>query len=197
MLPPPTAAELEEEQESEEESEEESDEEDSDENDTKAMIANAKKKPNQRGDDDADQAGAKMKKPKTPESPRSLDGSVMSNDDEVVSPRAIEVGELFAKLALEKGLTPKTTKAAMKYASNILIPKECACGKKLVGQYVDLGACSTCTSGAKKGLVCEICAKRLVGSYKDGGLCATCVKTKIQTEERKQKLAEKEAAKKK
>ena len=131
-------------------------------------------------EEEQQEAGAKTKKP--PKTPKS---------EEAVSEEAKELGELFAKLALEKGFTPKTNKSAIKYATDLLINKECACGVKLTGKYVDLGVCSKC-SAKKPSLKCVSCEKRLIGAYKvEGGLCKTCT----ETEERKQKNAEKEAAK--
>jgi hypothetical protein len=69
---------------------------------------------------------------------------------EPVSPRAVELGEMFAKMALEKGFTPKTNKAAIKHAYNLLVPKVCACGTKLYNKFIDIGVCAICSSAAKE-----------------------------------------------
>ncbi len=159
----------------EEDEEEEEQSEDDDDDDAGVGVAtNAKKQP---------------KSPRTPKSPNSSVASDASDDREkVVSPRAIELAELFAQLVIEKGYEQKINKDAIKHAYTLIVKKVCACGVQLKGKYVDLGGCSKCTSG-KKTLHCVSCAKRLMGAYKvEGGICAACVKT----EERKQKLAEKQ-----
>jgi hypothetical protein len=95
---------------------------------------------------------------------------------EPVSPRAVELGEMFAKMALEKGFTPKTNKAAIKHAYNLLVPKECACGTKLKGKYADIGVCAVCSSAAKKHQYCRLCETGLRGKYVEGGICSGCTK---------------------
>ena len=86
---------------------------------------------------------------------------------------------MFAKMALEKGFTPKTNKQAIKHAYNLLVPKVCACGTKLYRQYADIGACSVCSSGGNKNKdqkYCRICETQLRGKYVDEGICSTCTK---------------------
>jgi hypothetical protein len=56
-----------------------------------------------------------------------------------------------------------------------MIKKVCACGKKLVGMYTDLGVCMKRISATKKTAgVCAVCERGLRGENKEHDLRAHC-----------------------
>ena len=63
--------------------------------------------------------------------------------------------------------------------------KECVCGKKLVGKYLELGTCMSCTpKKPKEEYKCSVCEKALITHFREIGLCSECNKMKIRKEEK-------------
>ena len=123
-------------------------------------------------DDKAGPEDTPKRRPKRPSSPNA--------GKEMVSPRALDLGEQLAEVMRKMALTPKSYKAAMNHAAELMIPRVCStpnCGVRLHGKYADTGLCSKCSSGTKKEKhKCRICEKGLRGEYIAIGLCAHCFK---------------------
>jgi hypothetical protein len=83
--------------------------------------------------------------------------------------------------------------AVLEHLAKLVVKKDCgACGKKLVGKYVEIGTCAKCTpKKPKEEYVCQVCGKNLIKHFRDIGLCTECNKLKIRKEEKVAKDAQK------
>lgn len=108
------------------------------------------------------------------------------------TPEQLALAEQLEKLFLDVSQTDRV--AVLEIVQELVVKKKCACGKRLMGQYLELGTCSDCTP-KKKGadLKCPVCDSKLVMHFRELGLCSRCNKNKQQREEK----AAKDAAKKK
>jgi hypothetical protein len=83
--------------------------------------------------------------------------------------------------------------SVLDHLAKLVVKKECdACGKKLVGKYLEIGTCAKCTpKKPKEEYVCQVCGKNLIKHFRDIGLCTKCNKLKIRKEEKAAKEGQK------
>jgi hypothetical protein len=121
-------------------------------------------------DDDASSVSSTSKSPKPKQPP---------------TPEQLALAEQFEKLFID--VAQKDRVAVLEIVKELVVKKKCACGKRLTGQYLELGSCETCTPKKEakgKELKCARCDSKLYTHFRELSLCSICHKKKVQREEK-------------
>jgi hypothetical protein len=177
---PPPHYESEEEEEKEEEEEEEKEEEEEEEAGVDIIPSLNANDTEEMDDDDRSVTSSVSSTPKTPKPKKPP------------TAEQIALAEQLEKLFID--VAQKDRVAVLDIVKELVVKKKCACGKRLVGQYLELGTCADCTPKKKaEDFRCAVCDNKLVMHFRELGLCSGCNKKKEKREEK----AAKDAAKKK
>ena len=103
----------------------------------------------------------------------------------------ISLAEALANMFLDVSQMDRV--AVLDILTKLVVKKKCdTCGKKLVGKYLEIGTCASCTpKKAKEEHVCKVCGTGLIKLFREIGLCSQCNKLKIRREEKAAKEAQK------